>query len=74
MRDDLPKMQFEAAWCLTNIASGNSDHVKVLVENKLIENFNRLLMSPHIEIIEQVIWGLGNIAGDNVEMRNRVIE
>lgn len=31
-------------------------------------------MSPHIEIVEQVIWGLGNIAGDNFEMRNRVID
>ena len=33
-----------------------------------------LLKSLHIEVVEQVIWGIGNIAGDSPTTRNRVIE
>lgn len=34
--------------------------------NVLIE----LLNSPHIEVVEQAIWGLGNIAGDSTKIRD----
>ena len=40
----------------------------------MIPVFVRLLKSPHIEIIEQVIWGLGNIAGDSTYHRDLVID
>jgi importin subunit alpha-6/7 len=32
-----------------------------------------LLNSPHLEVVEQVIWGLGNIAGDGAKVRDLVI-
>ena len=32
-----------------------------------------LLSSPHVEVIEQAIWGLGNIAGDSHKIRDLVI-
>jgi importin subunit alpha-1 len=32
-----------------------------------------LLSSPHIEVVEQAIWGLGNIAGDSYKVRDIVI-
>jgi importin subunit alpha-6/7 len=50
---------------LTNLASGQSDHVQVLTEKGTINVLVELLNSPHIEVIEQAIWGLGNIAGDS---------
>ena len=33
-----------------------------------------LLKNPRIEIIEQSIWALGNIAGDNYKLRDLVLE
>lgn len=33
----------------------------------------QLLHSPHIEVVEQAIWGLGNIAGDSHKVRDLVI-
>ena len=72
-RSDLPKLQLEAAWCLTNIASGSDQQVQVLISNGMIDCFVKLLETPHVELIEQVIWGLGNMAGDGPRIRNLVI-
>lgn len=33
-----------------------------------------LLRSPHIEVVEQAIWGLGNMAGDSHKVRDLVIQ
>jgi hypothetical protein len=33
-----------------------------------------LLASPHVDVIEQAIWGLGNIAGDSSKIRDLVIK
>ena len=71
---NIPKFQFEAAWCLTNIASGSSENVSTLMEKDIITHFNKLLGSPHIEVVEQVIWGIGNIAGDSPTTRDSVIK
>ena len=51
-RYDSPKLQLEAAWCLTNIASGSDQQVQVLISKGIIDSFVKLLQSPHIEIIE----------------------
>jgi importin subunit alpha-1 len=51
-RSDVPKLQFEAAWCLTNVASGDHEHVQVLLNKGTVDAFVRLLKSPHFEVIE----------------------
>jgi hypothetical protein len=65
------KLQFEASWALTNIAS--SDHTALIVELGAVQPLCDLLASEHAEIRDQAAWCLGNIAGDSVSLRDALL-
>ncbi|VDO51713.1 unnamed protein product, partial [Schistosoma margrebowiei] len=65
---------FEAAWALTNIASGDSSHTAALVSSGTVPKLVRLLSHSAVNIAEQSVWALSNIAGDGSEFRDKVID
>ncbi|GAB0093377.1 Importin subunit alpha [Sergentomyia squamirostris] len=70
---DHPDIQFEAAWTLTNIASGTTDQTQAVIKADSIPRFIGLMSSTSPNVAEQAVWALGNIAGDGADARDAVL-
>ncbi|KAI4311070.1 hypothetical protein MLD38_036004 [Melastoma candidum] len=68
-----PQLQLEAAWALTNIASGDLKHTQLVIELNAIPRFVQLLCSSDANVREQAVWALGNIAGNSPRCRDLVL-
>lgn len=66
-------IRLEAAWVLTNIASGSSEQTRVVVEFGAAPLLVDMLTEDDEEIVDQSIWALGNISGDCERMRDMII-
>lgn len=74
LNDDELHLQLEAAWALTNVASGTTAQTQSIIDKGGIPCFIRLLQSKRAEVAEQAIWALGNIAGDSAVFRDLILK
>lgn len=70
---DRPDLQFESAWALTNIASGNQEQTGEVLRAGSIPHFLRLMENERADLREQAIWALGNISGDGPQFTEEVL-
>ena len=64
-------IQYEAIWCLTNIASGDHHHTALIL--KAVPVLLQILGSTNPNLQDQASWTIGNIAGDSDEYRHVLI-
>ena len=66
-------LQIKAAWALTNIACGTTEHTVVVISSGAVPHLINLLSSPILDAQDNAVRALGNIALDSPMCRDYVI-
>ena len=74
LSSNYPEFQYEALWCLTNVAAGTADQVNSIINKGGIAKMIELTSSNIEEVQNQAVWTLGNLAGDSQKPRDLIIE
>ncbi|KII61912.1 Importin subunit alpha-3 [Thelohanellus kitauei] len=73
VKGETTDVKYDAAWALTNIASGDSKHTSFLIKESVIKALSSLLCDPHPSLVAQSIWALSNIIADRPVPREFVL-
>jgi len=73
-QEEHPYLQIEGAWCITNMATGSHLQVLRLVEKGVVPVYIQLLTKDSLLLVEQAVWGIGNISGDCPEYRDLFVQ
>eukprot|EP01084_Bolivina_argentea_P139001 244581_1 len=68
------KLQQQIAWIFTNICTGTEEHTQYIIDIGSVPLFVNMIKSTSYLVQEQSIWALGNIAGENLNSRNLVLD
>jgi importin subunit alpha-1 len=65
--------RFEALWAITNVCSGPTECVTAAIAAGALRAVTAALADANVDIAEQAVWLLGNVAGDSPAMRDLVL-
>jgi len=70
------ELKHEAAWIITNLASHTADSTRIVVQHGAIEKLVAMMRSAqnNMKLVDLAVWALGNIAGENSAMTQRLME
>lgn len=68
-----PQVRLEAWWSLANLTVGSSGECSYLVKKGVISCFLRSLKEKDPKLVEQGVWGIGNLCVDSVAIRNSIL-
>jgi hypothetical protein len=71
--DEHPYLQLEAAWCVTNMATGSCLQTCKLVEKGAVPIYVQLLGKNNINLVEQAVWGVGNLCSESLQVRDMFV-
>jgi len=67
------QLQYESGWCMSNLASGTTEHTRQVVEYGALLPLIQLILSPIDDVCEQGILAVGNITCDLYPHRNNAL-